>query len=91
MVTLCLAGLEAERKFCCSINDGSDRVDYRTAYEYLARQLNPLQIGAELTRYRDAAQRLVRSPWAQHRIRVLADALLRQGTLSGEQIFELAA
>jgi hypothetical protein len=42
-------------------------------------------------RYRDAAQLLIRSPWAQHRIRLLADALLRHGTLTGEQIFELAA
>jgi hypothetical protein len=31
--------------------------------------------------YRDAAQRLVRSPWAHHCIRLLADALLRQGTI----------
>jgi hypothetical protein len=62
------------------------------AREYLARCVaNPLQAAAELARYRDAAQRLVRSPWARHRIRLLADALLRQGTLSGEQIFELAA
>ena len=61
------------------------------ACEYLARQLNPLQIGGELVRYRDAAQRLVRSPWAPRRIRLLADALLRHGTLSGEQIFELVA
>ena len=91
MVTLCLAGPEAEREFCGPITENSDRVDYEMAHEYLARQLNPLQIEAELTRYRDAAQRLVRSPWARHRIRVLADALLRQGTLSGEQIFELAA
>jgi hypothetical protein len=29
--------------------------------------------------------------WARHRIRLLADALLRHSTLSGEQIFELAA
>ena len=56
------------------------------AYEYLARQLNPLQVGGELVRYRDAAQRLVRSAWARHRIRLLADALLRHGTLTGEQI-----
>jgi hypothetical protein len=34
MVTLCLAGPEAERKFRCSINDGSDRVDYEMAREY---------------------------------------------------------
>ena len=61
------------------------------AREYLARCVaNPLQAAAELARYRDAAQRLVRSPWAHHPIHLLADALLRQGTLSGEQIFELA-
>ena len=34
-----------------------------------------------MARYRDAAQRLVRSPWAHHCIRLLADALLRQGTI----------
>jgi hypothetical protein len=39
MVTLCLAGPEAERKFRCSINDGSDRVDYEMAREYLARRV----------------------------------------------------
>jgi hypothetical protein len=30
------------------------------AYEYLVRQLNPLQAAAELVRFRDAAQRLIR-------------------------------
>jgi hypothetical protein len=73
------------------ISDDSDRVDYQMAREYLARQFNPLQVGAELVRYRDAAQRLVRSPWAQHRIGVLADALLQRGSLSADQIFELVA
>ena len=34
-----------------------------------------------MARYRDATQRLVRSPWAHHCIRLLADALLRQGTI----------
>jgi hypothetical protein len=43
-------------------------------------------IGTEFTRYRDAAQRLVRSPWAQRRIVVIADALLRQGTLTREEV-----
>ena len=70
----------------------ADPTDYEMAREYLAHCVaNPLQAAAELARYRDAAQRLVRSPWAHHRIHLLADALLRQGTLSGEQIFELAA
>jgi hypothetical protein len=90
MVTLCLSGPEAEREFCGAITDNSDRIDHEMARDYLARQLNPLQVGAELVRCRDAAQRLVRSPFAHHRIRLLADALLRHGTLSGEQIFELA-
>jgi hypothetical protein len=34
--------------------DGSDRVDYEMAREYLARRIaNPLQVAAELARYRD--------------------------------------
>jgi hypothetical protein len=77
------------KRICGTITDNSDQTDYDMAYEFLARQLNPLQVGGELVRYRDAAQRLVRSPWAQQPIRLLADALLRHGTLRGEQIFEL--
>jgi hypothetical protein len=88
MVTLCLAGPEA----CCSINDGSDRVAYEMARKYLARRVaNPLQAVAELVRNRNAAQRLVRSAWAQQRIRLLADALLRNGALTGEQILEISS
>jgi hypothetical protein len=89
LCVLCLSGPEAEKEFCGTITDDSDRVDYQMVYEFLAWQLNPLQIGGALVRFPDAAQRLVRSPWAQHRIRVLAHALLQHGTLSGEQIFEL--
>jgi hypothetical protein len=33
-----------------------------------------------------AAERLVQSQWARQRIRLIADALLRHGQLSGEQI-----
>jgi hypothetical protein len=47
-------------------DDGSDRVAYEMARQYLARCVaNPLRVAAELARYRDAAQRLVRSAWAQ--------------------------
>ena len=54
MATLCLAGPEAEREFCGPITDGSDRVDYEMAREYLARRIaNTLQVAAELARYRD--------------------------------------
>jgi hypothetical protein len=47
MVTLCLAGPEAEKQFCGAITDHSGRIDYQMARDYLARQLNPLQVGAE--------------------------------------------
>lgn len=61
------------------------------AYAYLARSVaNPLQVGPELVRFCDAAQRLVRSAWAQRRIRLLAAALLRHGTLTGEEIVGLS-
>jgi hypothetical protein len=56
---------------------------------YLARRFSPLQIGFELARCRDAAQRLVRTSWAQQRICQIANALLRRGSLNSEQIYEL--
>jgi hypothetical protein len=48
-----------------------------------------LRAAAELVRYRDAAQRLVRSLWAQRPLP--ANGLLRIGSLSSERIFELMA
>jgi len=87
LTVLCLAGIAAEEMFCGPITDGGDQPDLRMAREYLARSVpNPLRAAAELARCRDAAQRLVRSQWAQRRIRVLADALLRCGTLNGDEI-----
>jgi hypothetical protein len=68
------------------IANGSDRADYEIARHYLARQFDSLKVGAEIARLRDAAQRLVRTPRAQHRIRLVADALLQHGTLTGDQI-----
>ena len=62
MVTLCLAGPEAERESCGPITDGSDCVAYELARQYLARRVaNPLQAASKLARYRDAARRLIRS------------------------------
>jgi hypothetical protein len=46
IVTLCLAGPEAEREFCGPITDGSDRTDYDMARGYLARQFEPLRAAA---------------------------------------------
>ena len=89
MVTLCLAGPEAEREFCGHISDASIVKWPASISRAVSRtRCNPWP---KLAGYSDAAQRLVRSAWARHRIRLLADALLRHSTLSGEQIFELAA
>ncbi len=52
LVTLCLAGPEAEEEFCGPINDDSDRADYEMARGYLARQFEPLRAAAELVRCR---------------------------------------
>jgi hypothetical protein len=39
-----------------------------------------------MARLRDAAHRLVQTPWAQQRIRLVAAALLHHGTLTGDEI-----
>jgi plasmid stabilization system protein ParE len=86
IVTMCLAGPAAEELFCGPIEDGSDRADYEMAKHYLARRFGPLHLAAEIARLRDAARRLVRTAWAQHRIRLIAEALLQRGTLTGDEI-----
>ena len=91
MVTFCLAGPAAEEFFCGPIEDGADRADYEMARHYLKRQFTPLQLATEFERLRDAAHRLVRTPWAQQRIRLLAAALLRRGTLTGDEIGTMIA
>ncbi len=66
IVTLCLAGPESEREFFGPADDEGDRIHYEMARRYLARMIdNPLRAAAELVRFRDAAQRLVRSPWGR--------------------------
>jgi hypothetical protein len=84
MTTFCLAGPAAEELFCGAITDGSDQVDYEMARTYLARRFDPLRIGVEIGRARDAAGRLVKDQ--QQRMRAIAAALLEHGTLSGEDI-----
>jgi hypothetical protein len=86
MVTLCLAGPAAEAYFCGSIEDGADRIDIDMARRYLARRCDQLRIGAEIARLCDAAEHLVQTTWAQQRIRLVAEALLARGTLTGADI-----
>ena len=90
LTVLCFAGIAAEELLCGPITDGSDQPDLRMAREYITRRVSsPLQVSLELARCRAAAERLVRSAWAQQHIRLLADALLRCGTLSGEEIHRI--
>ena len=89
ITTLCLSGPAAEDLFCGPSNDGGAEIDFQMARQILARHFDPLRAAAELSRCRTAAERLVRSAWAQQRIRLLADALLRCGTLSGEEIHQI--
>jgi hypothetical protein len=58
---------------------------------YLMEHYDALRIGAALARHRDAAEKLVRTPWARHRIELIASALLRRGSLSGDEIGELVS
>jgi hypothetical protein len=89
MVTLCLAGPAAEKLFCGPIPDDSDRIDQQMAREYLARIVSPLRIGVEIARHQDAADKLVRTSWAQQRIELIARALLERGTLTGTEVLAL--
>jgi len=90
VAVICFAGICAEELLCGPIEDGGDLLDLRMVRAHIARSVsNPLQVGVELARHRDAAARLVRSQWARQRIAKLAAALLSRGTLSGEEIHGL--
>jgi hypothetical protein len=86
LVTLCLAGPEAERAFFGSAGYCGDGTDQRMACSFLARGFAPAEIEAQLAHCRDMAARLVRSRWGCWHIKRLASALLACGTLDGERI-----
>jgi hypothetical protein len=91
LCVLCLSGPAAEEYFCGRVNDGGDETDYDMAREYLARAgCDTLTVEAGIKQARDGADRLVRTPWAEQRIRVIAGALLKRGILSGAEINELS-
>jgi hypothetical protein len=89
MCILCLAGPAGEDFYLGKFDDDAHDGDYQQAHEVLSRQYGPLEIGAALLRFRDAADKLVRSPFGRARIPVIADALLRHGSLTGEAIAAL--
>ena len=90
MGVFCLSGPASEEYFCGRITDGTDRIDVDMAREFLyLAKFNVFTVAAEIARLRAAADRLVRTPSVQNRIRLIADALLRHGTLTGADISAL--
>jgi hypothetical protein len=69
----------------CNLGEAVSKLsmNLRIARPYLTREFGPLQIGTEIARLRAAAGRLVRDSCSQERIQLIADALLRHGTLRG--------
>jgi hypothetical protein len=82
-----LAGAEAERLFFPDADDFGDAIDLKMIRGYLEPK-SELEFIAEIERLRAAAGRLVVSERAK--IEVIAAALLKSGTLTGDQIIELA-
>ena len=83
-----LAGSEAENLFFPGDGDDDygDSIDVVMVRDYLQPR-SELEFVGEIARLRLAAQRLVVAQRAK--IEIIAAALLRHGTLSGDQIIEL--
>jgi hypothetical protein len=82
-----LAGPAAEELFCGPITDSGDKVDLRIARGYLEPYFPAIALGAHLHRLRAAAQRLVID--AKPKIKLIADALIAYGSLTGDEVYEL--
>lgn len=46
-----------------------------------------MKAAREMVRLTHAAQRLLRTRWAEPRIRAIADALVERGTLSSDEVY----
>jgi hypothetical protein len=89
LAIMCLAGSEGERLLFPAGDDGyGDSRDLDAVRRYL-RPDSELQFISEIARLRAAARRLVTAERAK--IEMIATALLRHGTLSGEAIADLLA
>jgi hypothetical protein len=91
LLTLCLSGPEAERLHCGAVDDGGDYLDIEGAFRHLRRQVPALQVLGAFSRARDAARGLVRTPWAIRTTPRLVQALIANGTLSGDDVYSLLA
>jgi hypothetical protein len=85
LAIVCLSGPAAEQLFFGP--DGGDEIDQQMARRYLRACFADSEIEFQMLRMRYGAERLVASE--QTKIEIVADALLRLGTLSGDEVAEL--
>jgi hypothetical protein len=64
-----------------------DRIDQQMARDYLRGRYTEARLALQLEHMQPAAERLVKA--SRRQIEIVADALLRNGTLTGDQILEL--
>ena len=91
LAILCLSGPAAEEMVCGPICDGGDRGDLEMARTYLRSRFSELEVAQQMQRMRDAANRLVRTRWAEVRIWAIAGALVERGTLTADEIYTLTS
>jgi hypothetical protein len=87
LVILCLAGPAGEELICGAVDDGDDRIDVDAARRYLRDDYPDAEIEYQMLRMRLAAERLVAS--SRRQIEIITNALLRYGSLTGDEIVEL--
>jgi ATP-dependent Zn protease len=87
LVVTSLAGAAAEDLFFGWSDVASDRDDRRMARRYLKSFYDVDEIRPQMNRMRDIAERLVTVERAK--IEIVADALLRYGSLNGDEVSEL--
>lgn len=84
LAIVCLSGPAAETMFFGAANDGSDQGDLDMARRYLRACFPDTEIERQMYCMQLAAERLVRS--SRRQIVVIADAVMRHGTLTGDEI-----
>jgi hypothetical protein len=84
---VCLSGPAAETMFFGLADDGGDHIDRQMARGYLHGYYRDAEVELQMVRMSQAAERLVISE--RTKIETVAAALLRHGTLTGDQIIEL--
>jgi hypothetical protein len=87
LTVMCLSGAAAEELICGPISDDGDQIDIEMVRGYLRERYTEAQLALQLECMPLAARRLVASQRAK--IETVAAALLKSGTLTGDEIIAL--